>query len=519
MAYAATDSVAPVLATDSLAERICKWYEAAKTKRMNFETLLEECYEFTLPNKPSYYEESNTASTRMERIFDETAVVGVTEFASRIQEGVVPPFKRWATIEAGSNATDEEKSSIAQQIEPVIDYIFEILASSNFATEINEALLDFAVSTGIMWVEEGTKDKPIRFYAVPAPSCWLDTGPFDQIDKFFRCHKRAIGDIGVMWPNAKLPDSLAGKPESECVEIIECVYRDWTAEDEQYIYALVYEKGKELLFRSILKGSGSCPFIAFRWSKLPGEVYGRGPVVAALPAIRTVNLVQQYLLENAELAISGMWQVDDDGVINIDTIEIVPGTLIPKAPNSLGLQPIAPASSFDLSQFVIEELRAAIRQALYNNTLGPRNGTTPVSAAEVYERTSDDAKRIAAPFGRLVSELLIPLMQRVVFILRRQGLIQLPDVDGKLLKLKPTGPLALQQELEDVLGWDRMMELGTARLGPEAVMMKVDADKSIEYLARKLGVPASLIRTAAEKEKLAAGMTQIANATAEAQVA
>ena len=34
------------------------------------------------------------------------------------------------------------------------------------------------------------------------------------------------------------------------------------------------------------------------------------------------------------MAIAGIYQMDDDGVINPDTINLVPGTVIPKAPNS-----------------------------------------------------------------------------------------------------------------------------------------------------------------------------------------
>ena len=37
---------------------------------------------------------------RDERIFDETAVVGVQEFASRLQSGLVPNFARWADFTA-----------------------------------------------------------------------------------------------------------------------------------------------------------------------------------------------------------------------------------------------------------------------------------------------------------------------------------------------------------------------------------------------------------------------------------
>ena len=56
------------------------------------------------------------------------------------------------------------------------------------------------------------------------------------------------------------------------------------------------------------------------------------------------------ILENAQMAISGIYQAEDDGVMNLDTINLVPGTVIPKAMGSAGLQPIQSAGRFDVAQ-------------------------------------------------------------------------------------------------------------------------------------------------------------------------
>ena len=40
------------------------------------------------------------------------------------------------------------------------------------------------------------------------------------------------------------------------------------------------------------------------------------------------------ILENAQMSISGMYQVEDDGVVNVDNIALIPGTIIPKAAGS-----------------------------------------------------------------------------------------------------------------------------------------------------------------------------------------
>ena len=68
-----------------------------------------------------------------------------------------------------------------------------------------------------------------------------------------------------------------------------------------------------------------------------------------------VNLIKQHILENAAMAISGIYKMDDDGIINPDTISLVPGSVIPKSPQSMGLQPIKAAGNIDFSNFILND--------------------------------------------------------------------------------------------------------------------------------------------------------------------
>ena len=51
----------------------------------------EEAYEYTMPQRESFFEET-PGSRRTDKIFDETAVVRIQEFASRLQAGMTPSF-------------------------------------------------------------------------------------------------------------------------------------------------------------------------------------------------------------------------------------------------------------------------------------------------------------------------------------------------------------------------------------------------------------------------------------------
>ena len=264
-----------------------------------------------------------------------------------------------------------------------------------------------------------------------------------------------------------------------------------------------------------MNGIGSNPFICFRWSKCAGEVYGRGPLFNALSAIKTTNLTVELILENAQMAISGIYQMEDDGVVNPDTINLVPGTIIPKAMGSAGLQPINAAGSFDVAQLVLNDMRNNIKRALYNDMLGDPN-RTPASATEVAERMADLSRRIGSAFGRLQVELVQPVLQRVIYILKKQGRIEVPTLNGREVKVRSVSPLAQAQANADITSVSRFLELAQGAFGPEMMQVLINSEETAAYLAKKFGVPDNLVRDAEERKEIVDLMQQMQQGQAQA---
>ena len=90
----------------------------------------------------------------------------------------------------------------------------------------------------------------------------------------------------------------------------------------------------------------------------------------ALPDIKTANKVVELVLKNASIAVTGIWQADDDGVLNPATIRLIPGSIIPKAVGSAGLKPLDAPGRFDVSDLVLSDLRDRIRRCLLADRLG-----------------------------------------------------------------------------------------------------------------------------------------------------
>ncbi|ANS04052.1 hypothetical protein [uncultured Mediterranean phage uvDeep-CGR2-KM21-C368] len=497
--------------TDNITAYLLRSYQAANNRRELWVPTFEECYEYTLPRRESFYQET-PGQPRTSKIYDETAVVGVQEFASRLQNGLVPAYTRWARLKSGTEVPEDKKMEIDKQLEIVSNYVFDVIQNSNFAQETHESFLDLTLGTGCLLVNEGDELNPIRFQAVPLTQMVLDTGHTGEVDKIFRVRRIPVKDILLLYPKATptimMQQKLEKDPEFKCT-IIEAVYRNWDEKDETWHYCVIHKEGKEKIWVQKYKGIGSNPWVVFRWSKAAGEIYGRGPTWNALAAIKTCNLTIELILENAQMSISGLWQISDDGTINTDTINLVPGTVIPVSPGSAGLQPLQSPGKFDVAQLVLDDMRHNIKKALYNEMLGKPLSKTPMSATEVAERQADLARQIGAAYGRLQAEFINPVLKRVIYILKKQGRIELPTINGREVRIQTESPLGRQQMMQDVFTIDQYLGMLQQRFGPEMTNLMINGEATAEYLAKKQGIPLELIRTPEQKEEVLQRFSEI----------
>lgn len=487
-------------------------HERAVSLKQPFLSLMEECYAYCMPGKQSLYAQ-NPGTRKTNLIYDETAVVGAQEFASRIQAGVIPPFSRWSDLRAGPDIPIEQHADVDRALDPVTEYVFEVINASNFAQEASEAFLDVAVGTGFMHVDKGDDAlHPIRCTALPVAQTFIDVGPDDQIDFYSRERKMRIDMLARRYPGCKMPSEVKSKlkdgdKDEDSLDLIECCEREWEQPDEVWNFCVLVKGSNEVLYKQSYSGLGSNPFIGFRWSKIAGETWGRGPLMNAMPAIKTCNLTVQLILENAEMAMGGMFTAEDDGVVNVDTIQLLPGTIIPIAPGSAGLKAIGGAGKFDVAQLILQDMRANIKRALYNDMLGNPD-KTPMSATEVSTRMADLSRQIGSAFGRLQTEFVEPFIRRVVYLLKQQGRIKLPAVNGREVKIVPTSPLSQAQAHQDVTTAAGFIQSVGQMFGPQAVNVVIDTEKATEWMSNKLHIPRDILRDAAGKKQLMAMLGQ-----------
>ena len=390
---------------------------------------------------------------RTDKLFDGTAPDAVEQLAASLLSQLTPPWARWFGLSEGSDLTPEEREFVAPQLEKVSGVLQAHFDKSNFAVEMHQCYLDLVTAgTACLMFEETPygEASAFRFLAVPLSQVVFEENADGILAATFRRSEMRPEDRARRFPKADVPEAVKKRGRDDPayrVPVIEAV----VPRDGRFAFRAVAETGLGTGEGAMLLAEGDfrhSPFINFRWLKAPGEIYGRSPVMKALPDIKTANKVVELVLKNASIAVTGIWQADDDGVLNPASIKLVPGTIIPKAVGSAGLSPLQAPGRFDISQLVLEDLRKQIRKALLADKLGQPDQPR-MTATEVLERAAEIARLLGATYGRLQAELLTPLIERAVAILGRRGAIPEIRVDGHSVDLEYKSPLARQQARQD----------------------------------------------------------------------
>ncbi len=472
----------------------------AFARKEQWRTIYEDCYRYALPQRnlyDGYYEGTVPGQNKMNMVFDSTAIHSTQRFANRIQSGLFPPYKKWCRLEPGNDIPADRKAEVQQALDLYLDKMFTLLRQSNFDLAMGEFLLDLCVGTAVMLIQPGDDINPIQFTPVPQYLIALEEGPNGTVDNVYRKYKVRAEALPRQYPDIQLNDQLQrlieNKPQ-EMVELIEAVILD--PERKDYCYHIIHEKTKdELVFRRM----DTTPWIVARYMKIPGEVFGRGPLVSALPDVKTLNKTLELLLKNASIACAGVYTAADDGVINPSNIRITPGSIIPVArnggPQGASLAPLPRSGDFN-----VYDLRVNIKKTFLDDTLPPDN-ISARSATEIVERMKELSQNLGAAFGRLITETMVPIITRVLFIMDEKGLIQLPlKVNGLEVKVVPVSPLAKAQNLEEINEIMQFFQIANS-LGPGGVA-ELKPDAIATYIGDKLGVPSNLRTTPDEKQQI-----------------
>lgn len=491
--------------------------DKAAARKDLWRDVYRECFEYTMPQRETFNMYAPGQRKNL-HLYDSTGQEMTYLAANNMQALLCPSWKLWAQLTPGGDIPKEEAENpdVVEQLQEATAILFNYINHSNFTTIIPEVLQDLMVGTCSLSINEGEDDDPLVFDAIPLSVIELEEGPKGRIETTFMKRCVLARNLIRSYPGMQmkdLPQSLQErvrkKPDSE-VELIEgCIYYP----KNRHYYGVVIEIGsKSILWRYDYEDSS--PKIVARSSVVSGEIYGRGRVMIALPDIKTLNTMQEFVLRHSAMQVAPPLTAVSDGVLNPYTAQLVPNSIIPVASNDNGnpsIRALDIGGNFAITDAIMEQLRAAVRRIL----LGPQQTEGPVKSATEWAIT--DRNRLwdmGAEFGRVMAELFAPIIARCVWILQRRGKMPKIKVDGKMVTLKYVSPLARAQDQEDLLAMSQSLELigaATAAGGPAAqaaMATRMKWEEMPAWVTKRTGFDASLLRTEEEGQAVAQAAAQ-----------
>jgi len=463
-------------------EMLLEQRDGMKKDRWNFENLYEDVSRFIFPQRARVNSESTPGEERTQEINDSTATNAAHVAASAAQGSIVPSTTRWFSNRLARREL-EELPGVPEWLHELTQASYNAINGSNFQTEIQEVFLDlFGYGTGCVFTGQRALSEHSRsgfrglHFKSTQPGFYVvgenEDGLVDTIFRDFKLSAAAIksqfgGNLGPSVQKA----FEAGTPH-EMFTVTHYVGRrleidpfgvkpDTPANRMPFRSTFLIPQDAHIIREG---GFFDFPYQVPRWSKMSGELFGRGPGINSLPDIRTLNRAMELGFGAWEKAIDPPMGVMFRSVMgNIDMR--ARGVTMMRQPNAVF--PLHQQARFDVQQINVQDLRDSIRKAFFIDQIQlPPMGRTPATATEIAGRFETMQRILGPTFGRIQYELFDPMLNVIAGILIREGVVPPPPdelvdaltEEGLELEFEYEGPLTRAQQFQDV---ENIQRVGT----------------------------------------------------------
>ncbi len=510
------------------AEYWVKRFDRLEAHRRSFwDDNLQNVADYILPRKSNIVLKREKGADMNTYVFDSTAIFANELLASRMQSDLVPSSAQWFYLEADFPANDKE--IYGEELEDNVDvkrFLDECaekmdgrLDASNFNTVIHEFFLDLGCfNTACMSMQgvKGADGKFERFVfeSIPIQSYVFAENADGEVDLVIRKIKKTARQAAQKWELKELHENIQkavkDEPEKE-FDFIHAVFpkEDFdpntkkTKDNLPYGSLVIDLENKEIVEE---EGYQEFPFFVCRWSKASGEKYGRGPGRTAIHDINILNTAKHLELRAWTKVIDPPVMVEHDTFMG--NIRLTPNSLIHVKDITRPPMPFVTQTRWDINALKKDELIESIKRMFYSDQLQfPDQQDKDMTAREVVVRYEMMKSLFGSTFGRIVYELLSPLIERLWSKMFRVGMLpEPPAILGNVtdFKIKYKSPLALAQKIQDAQAIDSWLAsmMPLYEVDP-TIFDTVDLKKVAVCKADLLGVPAKVMRSNEEQKELA----------------
>lgn len=510
---------------DEICDKVIRLLAQIDLYRVNFANQWDEVAELIAPNLRNTFMRFNynfPGQKKTERQVDASGMLALDRFTSIVDSLITPRNMTWHGLEA-----DNDKVQKDRQVRLWFEHAGRLLFKARYAPTANFAGQNHAnfASLGAfgnmgMFIdqlvdEQGNKARGLRYKALPIGETFIRENHQGLVDSYVRWFRLTARQALQKWGDF-CPEALwqAAKQQSEALyDFYHAVipndnYDPLSLRSDKLKYASYYVSaaGRCLLSEG---GYNTFPLAFSRYEQAPGEVYGRGPAMNVLPALKTLNAEKSVFLTSGHRAATGVFLTSDDGLV--DGVSLRPGATNKGGVDDQGRPRVLrlPDGTIQVTQEMMQEERQLINDSFLVTLFQILVETPTMTATEVIERINEKGILLAPTIGRQQSEYLGPMIDRELDLMVEMKM--LPPMPGLLREAKGeyhvvyTSPMARAQRAQEAAGFMRVLESinAIAQVTQDPSLYdRLDFDKAIPDIAYIQGVQESWLRGDKEIEAI-----------------
>lgn len=496
--------------SDTRAIELIARQERLAAERGTIESHWQEIAELVAPMRAEFTVRRAAGDKRQQRIYDGTPGLAAENLAAGIWGMVTNSANEWFRIEAQEDRVNEDAEA-QQWLETVSRLMRQAFAANGqrFYARAVDLYADLVtLGTGIFYVEE-TAEGGAHFACRHLAECYIAENERDEIDTVYRRFEWTARQAHLQWGDkcsAAILRAVEKEPQRKFafLHVVRPRERHRAGSysprlDKAYESFHVDVEGRCIVAEG---GYYEFPFQVPRWSTRSRSVYGDSPSMLALPDIKMLNAMAKTTIVAAQKAADPPILAPDETAVR--GIRTAPGGIIYGGIDDNGrvrYQPLVTGANIGLTLEMADQRRQAVREAFHWSLLlmiAQPNQT----ATEVLARQEEKLRLMGPHLGRIQSEFLDPLIDRLFGMMVRAGkvppvpraLVDLPE-----LKIAYVSPAARAQRAAEgqaiVQALQALMPLGAIK--PE-LYDAIDVDAAARAIASAFGAPTSLLKPAAD---------------------
>lgn len=521
-------------------------FKVLKNNKRSLTSLFKLISEYVYNRKYDGQDIPNAGIFADEDIYDNTAQRANGIMANVMVNNIWPNGPRTFSLGRTWDTPDTEEiktyfSYVNQQMYSVMDN-----TKAGLQTALDEYMLDQgAFATSGIYVKEKEDDRavPVRYEAWSIKGRYIDEGPDGNIDTIFSeismSVRNAVKVYGYENLSARVRKDFDNGDIENKVKILHVIEprleRDKSKKGVKDMpIASIHI---EVDTRKILKESGmeEMPVFIGRFSKVPGEIYGRSPAMVAMADILEINAVREAISIATEKQLDPPMAVYDDGALGAGAIDTSAGAInVFSVTGRLNagkpIEPLYTVGELQSSYTHIDTLKETINNHFYLDRLLDFNNETRMTLGEAQLRNALRGQSLGAFYARQENEVITPMIERtfnILLKLGRLGVIQGSKEEVEQLKrgmqpvyipeelvqrmmngedfyeityLSPAKRTMQSEELRGIIETANFA-VQVAPASPE-IIDNIDFDKLIARVAKLSGAPMELIKDSDTVKKI-----------------